>query len=520
MPEVEAIYREERVLVLAPTGRDAVLTQDLLRQAGLGCDICPDMGRLCAELRQGAGALVLAEEALDAPSSKALLDELENQAPWSDPPLVVLTGQDATELTHRMARGLGRRTSVTLLERPVQSLTMVSAVQSALRARRRQYQVRDLVTQLETGVRDRDRFLAMLSHELRNPLATILGALAISDEGTNGAGFEREQRQIVARQARHLARLIDDLLDVSRVTAGKIVLEQKVVDLKEVAHRSLQAVQSAASARGHEVSVTTCPEAACVSGDSTRLEQVLTNLLTNAIKYTPPGGHIRLTIRTAKDQAVVSIRDDGIGIAQDCLQRVFEPFMQVDHSLDRAQGGLGLGLSLVRRLVEMHGGAVSATSAGLDKGSEFMVRLPRVAAPASAPAREPERPATVGRRVLLVEDGADTRRVMERLLHIWGHTVETAQDGPEGVRKAVELHPEIAVVDIGLPGIDGYEVARRIRSQCHDRIYLIALTGYGQTEDRERTAAAGFDLHLVKPVEPAVLQQALNHRSLQQVEQV
>lgn len=520
MPEAQTHPVEQRVLVLAPTGRDAVLTQSLLRQAGLACDICQDMDRLCNALWQGAGALVLAEEALDPPSAKALVQELAHQPPWSDPPLVVLTGRDATEATHRMASGLGGRTSLTLLERPVQGVTLVSAVQSALRARRRQYEVRDLLVRLETAVRERDRFLAILSHELRNPLATILGALAISDAASKAEAIEPEQRQIVARQARHLARLIDDLLDLSRVTAGKIVLQKRVVDLKDVAHRSLQSVQPIASAQGHEVTITTCPEAACVNGDPTRLEQVLTNLLTNAIKYTPSGGHIRLTVRTLNDQALVSVRDDGIGIAQEALQRVFEPFMQVDHSLDRSQGGLGLGLSLVRRLVEMHGGAVSANSAGLGKGSEFVVRLPRIAASADPQPVESERPSTIRRRVLLVEDGDDTRRVMQRLLHIWGHAVETARDGPEGVRKALELHPEVALIDIGLPGLSGYEVARQIRAQCQDSIYLIALTGYGQAEDRERTAAAGFDLHLVKPVEPALLQQALIPPTLQPVNQV
>lgn len=523
-PQTDSVEREQRVLVLAPTGRDAALTQSLLRQVGIAAEVCPGMEQLCDELRRGAGAVVLAEEALDPSSARTLVRELDAQPPWSDPPLIVLTGRGAVEATQRMATGLGAQTSVTLLERPVQSVTLISAVQSALRARRRQYEVRDLLARLENGVRERDRFLAILSHELRNPLATILGAVSVTEQesrsndggngrGNNRGGFDDEQQQIVARQTRHLARLIDDLLDVSRVTAGKIVLQRRVVDLKLVAQRSLQSVQPMVLAQRHEVTITTCPQPACVEGDSTRLEQVITNLLTNAIKYTPPGGHVRLIIRTQETDALVSVLDDGIGISPESLPLLFEPFVQVDHSLDRSQGGLGLGLSLVQRLVEMHGGTVTANSQGLGKGSEFTVRLPLTAAPTGDPQAEAERQPAPSRRVLLIEDGADARRVMQRLLRLWGHEVEVAENGTEGVRKAIALRPEVALVDLGLPGLDGYEVARQIRSKLDSSVYLVALTGYGQPEDRLRTTAAGFDVHLVKPVEPATLRRLLSEPS-------
>jgi signal transduction histidine kinase len=507
MPE-DLSTSDQRVLVLAPTGRDAILTENLLHQASIPVRICPDMATACDHLQRGAGAIVLAEEALDPNAANMLLQTLDAQPPWSDPPLVLLTGRGSVEATQRTLAGLGDRTNLTLLERPVRSVTLVSAVQSALRARRRQYQVRDLLVRLEQGVQERDRFLAILSHELRNPLATILGALAVHEQDGNSADADPEQ-QIIARQTRHLARLIDDLLDVSRVSAGKIVLQRKPVDLKDIAHRSLQSLNASASEQRHEITITTCPEPTFVLADPTRLEQIATNLLANAIKYTPPGGHIALTIRTRDKHALLSVSDDGVGIAPEVLPTLFKPFVQVDRSLDRAQGGLGLGLSLVRNLAEMHGGTVAATSPGLSRGSTFTVRLPLITPPAHAPENQPNHRPQRSRRVLLVEDAPDVRTVMQRLLRLWGHEVTVAENGDQGVAKATSLHPEVALVDLGLPGLDGYEVARQIRAQLGSTIYLIALTGYGQPEDRQRTRSAGFDLHLVKPVEPAILQQTL-----------
>lgn len=501
----------ERVLVLAPMGRDATLTQAMLLQNGFSCDICAGMEQLCVRLSEGAGAVIVAQEALDGPSARRLVQTLLAEAKWSDPPLILFAsargGSDGYQGSVDL---LGKRANLTILERPVRKLTLLSAVRSALSARRRQYEVRDLLLRLEKAVEERDRFLATLSHELRNPLGTIRNALAIAEQAEDGLG--REQRQIIVRQTCQLSRLVDDLLDVSRVTAGKIVLQRVATDLARVVQRSIESAQAALRSQGHELTLSLCSRAVFVMGDPARLEQVVTNLLTNAIKYTPAGGRIGVSLDVEGTSAVIRVRDNGIGLSPEMLPRLFEPFMQVDQSLDRSQGGLGLGLTLVRSLVEMHRGTVTATSDGLGLGSAFAVRLPMVEAPSSAAVENQQARAQVSHRILVVEDGADARKVMHRLLTFWGHQVEVAEDGLQGVEKAIALRPDVVLVDIGLPILSGFEVAKKIRAALDGSVYLVALTGYGQPEDRQRTKDAGFDVHLVKPVEPEVLCQLLARR--------
>ncbi|HEX2972958.1 MAG TPA: PAS domain S-box protein [Tepidisphaeraceae bacterium] len=357
----------------------------------------------------------------------------------------------------------------------------------------------------------KDRFLATLSHELRNPLSTILNTLQVAEEMSSCRDCPAvEQRTIIARQTRHLARLVDDLLDVSRVTAGKITLQKEIVDLVQVVRHSVQACHSGFQDRRQELTLNLPSQPLLVEGDSVRLEQVIMNLLSNARKYTPSGGHIWLTATAEDNETIVRVRDNGIGIPPEALPRLFQPFMQVDESLDRSQGGLGLGLALARNLVQMLGGTIAASSAGVGHGSEFIVRLPRFqgTAPRVPASPMPPQKAT-SRRILLVEDQADARRVLRRLLTLWGHQVEVAEDGPEAVDKAIAQSPEVALVDIGLPGFSGYEVAQRIRAALGNAIFLIALTGYGQPEDIQRASEAGFDLHLTKPIEPTRLEQLL-----------
>lgn len=506
---------EDRILVLAPTGRDGPLIAHVLVRARLAAEVCSDAVDLCRRADAGAGALVVAEEALSA-SSLACLDEaLVRQPVWSDLPLVVLTGGGkTTRYSMKVAESLGARGTVTLLERPLRMLTLVSASRTALRARRRQYEVRNLLEQTQQAVRQRDRFLAMLGHELRNPLAAIRAAIEV----VNQSGFEdrqllSEQAEIITRQSSNVTRLVDDLLDVARVTSGKIALDRRPVDLREIAERGLKTLRLAVGVGRHEIAFETSATPLVVDGDEVRLEQVVMNLLANAVRYTPEGGKIWMTVGVDGCEAVLRVRDTGRGIPATVLPHIFEPFVQSEQSLARSAGGLGIGLTVVRTLVRMHGGAIAAASGGPGLGSEFTVRLPLVLESRSASlARGRQTPLANGasRRVLLIEDNTDTRTAMERLLRLWGHCVEVAADGTEGIRQALASRPEMMLVDIGLPDLDGYEVARRVRPVLGAAVQLVALTGYGQPEDRQRAADAGFDRHLVKPVSPDQLQKILH----------
>ncbi len=502
---------DERVLVLAPTGRDAPLACEILfDRAGAFSESCPNIESLCQEIARGAGALVIAAEVLDDNATNRLIDALAGQLPWSDLPLIILSGQAEADLTSVSLARLRQRGNVTVLDRPVRIVTLVSAVQSALRARRRQYEVRDLLAQTRAAIRQRDQFLAMLGHELRNPLATISTALSVVDAAApTSEQLELEQREIIRRQTAHLARLVDDLLDVSRITSGKVVLRRAPVDLVKLATAAIAIVEPSARQQQHQVTLKVAAPSVLISADSVRIEQVLNNLLTNAIKYTPRGGVISVSVEPAGDQALLRVRDNGVGMSPELLPRVFDLFTQADRSLDRSQGGMGIGLTLVRTLVELHGGTVTASSEGLGRGSEFVVSLPLAKSLQPRPQTESSPKPPGGRRVLVVEDNRDSRRAMQCLLEFWGYSVAVAEDGPGGVAAADSIKPDVAFVDVGLPGYSGYDVARRIRSSLGESIQLIALTGYGQPEDRDEALAAGFDLHLTKPVDPQQLAKIL-----------
>jgi len=376
-------------------------------------------------------------------------------------------------------------------------------------------QSEDALRQANTA---KDEFLAMLGHELRNPLGAISNALEIMRaRGINDPALSRA-REIVVRQVRHQTRLIEDLLDVSRVTSGKIGLQRQLVNLSEVVESSAQGLRWAAEEQGHQVTLSLPATPVLVEGDPVRLEQVVTNLLHNALKYTPHGGRVTVSLAAGGDQAVLRVRDNGVGIAPEMLSTVFETFAQAAASIDRSKGGLGLGLTLVRSLVQMHGGTVTAASAGPGQGSEFTVVLPLAEQPAAAPPPEAAAPTAPTppsgtRRVLVIEDNDDARETLRDVLELWGHEVEVAADGSLGLDLALSLHPEIALVDIGLPGLDGYEVARRVRAaEDGASMRMIALTGYGQPEDRRRALEAGFDSHLVKPVDLEMLSTLLRER--------
>jgi signal transduction histidine kinase/ActR/RegA family two-component response regulator len=501
--------RSRRILVLAPTGRDALLTRQLLRHAGLEAATCQDATRLFAECLLGVGAILVAEEALSPQAVRELAEMIAAQPAWSDVPVIVFShGQSSDELLKAL-EALG---NVTILERPVRVSTMTSAVRAALRARRRQYEVRDLLRQKEDNDRRKDEFLAVLGHELRNPLAAIRNAVAVLDHDVEPE-VRAHHRRIIERQSDNLARMVDDLLDLSRVTLGKVILQRRRVDLRELVERSVHELGAATLARrgGLELEVDAQPLE--VDGDPVRLEQVIFNLLHNALKYTPAGGHVSVDVRERDGQARLRVSDTGVGIPPEWLEAIFQPFAQVDFMRQRAQGGLGLGLPLIRHLVELHGGTVGAQSRGVGLGSEFTVCLP-LAQPAAAAEESAAQPAAVApagtTRVLVVEDNADGRETLRVLLRILGHQVETAEDGHSGVEKAIAGHPEVALIDIGLPDIDGNEVARRVRQCLGDEPLLVAMTGYGQPEDRARAEAAGFDDFLVKPVDPEALARLLS----------
>ncbi|MBX5459546.1 MAG: response regulator [Steroidobacteraceae bacterium] len=362
----------------------------------------------------------------------------------------------------------------------------------------------------------KDEFLAMLAHELRNPLAPIRNAAQLlSAHGADRPEIEWA-RAVIERQTGQLVRLVDDLLDVSRMLRGQITLQKSPVTLGEVIHHALETSRPAIRRRKHHLSVQVPEQPVQLEGDLTRLVQVIANLLDNAAKYTDEGGQIRLEAELEGASVVIRVRDTGLGIAPELLPHVFDVFTQADQTVDRAEGGLGIGLTLVKRLVEMHGGAVEAHSEGLGRGAEFVVRLPVIGPAAPTVSVPTARPADVARearqslRVLIVDDNVDAADSVAMLLDMEGHQTRTVNTARAALLAAPEFKPEVVLLDIGLPEMDGYEVARRLRAQDEARsMRLVAVTGYGQPADRERAREAGFDEHMVKPVEPAVLQEFL-----------
>ena len=366
---------------------------------------------------------------------------------------------------------------------------------------------------LRIANRRKDEFLAILAHELRNPLAPLRNALEILKRGGAESAIARGAREMMERQLRQMVRLVDDLLDVSRITTGKLALRTEIVVLQDVIRSAIDTAKPLLDQRQHALAVVLPAEPLQVDADATRLSQVFSNLLNNAANYTEPGGRIELRADAGDSEITVSIRDNGIGIAPDMLGAVFRMFAQADASLERAQGGLGVGLTLARHLIELHHGSIEAKSQGVGHGSEFLVRLPRAhgsfAPPVGAPHAPPARaqPMRAGaRRILIADDNVDFAMSLEAILTPLGHDVRVAHDGVAAQDLAATFAPQIAFLDIGLPGCNGYDLARNLRrlpQTAHAR--LIAITGWGQEEDRRRSRDAGFDLHLVKPVEPSQL---------------
>jgi signal transduction histidine kinase/CheY-like chemotaxis protein len=410
--------------------------------------------------------------------------------------------------------------NVTLLDRPASSRTLVSSVRTALRARERQYQLRDQIHALratESALREadhrKDLFLATLAHELRNPLAPIRTAAQVLASPTLPPQKIQWAQSVIQRQVGHMALLLDDLLDIARITRGKLELKKSHVTLTEVVDAAVEAARPLIDRKNHHLSVALPREELVLDADPLRFAQILSNLLTNAAKYTDPAGHIELAASLQGDALLMTVKDDGIGIAADALKGIFEMFSQIDGASTRSDGGLGIGLSLVKGLLALHGGTIEAHSDGPGHGSEFAIRLPL------APHRSPQHPVddahvppvAPGRRVLIVDDNKDAGDALAMLLELAAHEVRVAYSGRGALTLAQTFRPEVAFIDIGMPDLNGYEVAQALRREPWGaQIRLVALTGWGQHDDRQRAKDAGFDRHLTKPVDSEALQPLLH----------
>jgi PAS domain S-box-containing protein len=630
---------ERRVLLVAPTGKDAALTAAILDRSGVPSLRCGDLGEVCDELDAGAGLVLMAEEALTSPGHRRLAQWLGRQPPWSDLPILVVArpGAESTVVTQSMDL-LG---NVTVLERPTRVASLVSAVRTALRARQRQYQIRDDLADRERAVatqallaaivassddailsttldgkiltwnvgaerlfgysaeeaigrsitilappergdeprrlleclrrgqrvqhyetvrvakggqdlevsltmspivdvsgrilgasklvrdvsqskraeaalreadRRKDEFLAILAHELRNPLAPIRNSLQILRMTSARDSEAARIGEMMERQVNHMVRLVDDLMEVSRITRGKIGLRKEPVAIAAIIEGAVETSRPLIEARGHRLELEVASEPLAIEGDPVRLTQVVANLLNNAAKYTDPGGRISLTVRREGAAVVISVVDTGTGIPPEMLRRVFDLFTQGERNAERVEGGLGIGLTLVKNLVEMHGGTVAAFSEGTGRGSEFVVRLPLSSPAESASSSD----ASVGpdpvlrHRVLVVDDNHDAADSLGTLLEMLGADVHVVYNGPDAIEAIRTYRPSVVLLDIGMPGMDGYEVARRIRKLSEPQdVTLIALSGWGQDEDRQRSQRAGFDYHLVKPADASALESVM-----------
>jgi PAS domain S-box-containing protein len=634
----ELMPTEERILLLAPTRRDAATAESMLNRAGISVTVCRDIPAICDEIAKGAAAVLMAEEALGSADSYILDDCLAEQSPWSDYPIIILTrgGFDSTVA----ARALETLGNVTLVERPVRVPTLVSAVRTAIRSRQRQYLIREYLAEreltekalrekeerlrlimenvhdhaiytldvngnisswnigaervfgythdeilgkpghtvfsedgkcdgravkeiricgergratsegwlirkdgtrfwadgsmeaihakngdlkgfvrivsdrtqrkrTEEKLRDNDRrkdeFLAMLAHELRNPLSAISNAAQIVKR-PDASAHHPWASNVIETHVVHLARMIDDLLDVSRITRGKIKLKKEEVDLARVIGSAVETSRPFMEERNHQLRVVIDPGPIPVTGDPTRLEQIFVNLLNNAAKYTEPGGRIQVSARTEGRQTTFSVEDNGIGMSPELVTNAFELFVQGDRAIARSEGGLGIGLTLVRSLVAMHDGWVVAESRGIGHGSRFVVNLPLAETDEDTlePPGQPGAAAmeTAAARILVVDDNVDAAEGLAQLLRLSGHHLKLSHDGPSALVEARRMKPDVILLDIGLPGMDGFDVANRLRNEGFQDALIIAVSGYGEAQaPAEQAGNSGFDHYLVKPVD-------------------
>jgi signal transduction histidine kinase len=492
---------ENRVLIFAPIGRDAELTRELLQTASIPCLICPSIATLIATLNDtGGGALLLTEESLDERDLPKLVASLEQQPPWSDVPVLLFAGGLGADLTISAIRSIETLRNVTLLERPIRLAAVLSTVRAALRSRTRQYEVRDLLIALdrarseaESANRLKDEFLATLSHELRTPLNAILGWTSMLTRGQVEASRFARVFEALDRNAQSQAQLIADVLDVSRIITGKLQLRPSIVDLCDILARAADAVRPAAVAKN--IKVTLDDQTDClVFGDPDRLQQVFWNLLSNAIKFTPAGGTIRVEIKHEAPTISVAVVDSGVGIPPEFVPFVFDRFRQADQTTTRVHGGLGLGLSIVKHLTELHGGTVVASSAGRGRGARFDVRLPAVGASARVQDPAPMLSNSIdltGRAILIVDDDDSTREVVTAVLEGAHAQVRAASSAAEARQRLEQHAAALIIADLGMPTEDGFSLIRDIRKGTAADIPAIALSAYADSASREAALAAG-----------------------------
>jgi len=501
--------------MMDPSDRSAEIRARLaVEAAGTGTwDWEPAIGRLSWDARCRELFGVAADAAVDHPGFLARVHP-EDRARVEAALEAVRVG-DHIDLEFRVVDGCAeelwiRSKGLVLRADDGEHLRMIGTVQDISDRKRDERALRAATRRAEAANRAKDEFLALLGHELRNPLAPILTALHLMR--LRHGDLMMKERAVIERQVQHMVRLVDDLLDVSRITRGKVELKQAPVELAAVVDDALELAGPLLDKRGHRLTVTVPRDGLCVCADAHRLTQAIANLLSNAARYTDPGGSIAVTASADDGWAVLAVRDSGAGIAPELLPRIFDMFVQGQRPSDRPDGGLGLGLAIVRSLVELHGGTVSAASGGPGQGSVFELRLPLAAAAVSG---ERDPPASAGppvacHRVLVVDDNRDAAELLADALAADGHVTRVAFDGPEALRVAAEFCPELAVLDIGLPVMDGFELGGRLRELPGlAGLKLVALTGYGQPVDRARAHAAGFDEHLTKPVELAQLEAAV-----------
>ena len=518
-PFPDGATRPRRVLVFAPVGRDAELTRDFLDRASIANLLCGSMAELCDSFEQGgAGALLLTEEALDDPGLSRLTALLDGQPSWSDVPVLLFAGSSGTDMTQRTIRSIDSLRNVTLFERPIRLAAVLTAIRAALRSRVRQYEVRDLLAELrearvgaEAANRLKDEFLATLSHELRTPLNAILGWTSMLTRGQIEVSRMPRVFAALDRNAQSQAQLIADVLDVSRFVTGKLQLHLTTVDMCDLVAQATESVRAAAAAKDNQLSIQDMP-GCFVRGDPGRLQQVVWNLLSNAIKFTPAGGSIRIQVTRDERDVRVSVADSGTGIPQEFLPHVFDRFRQADQTSTRVHGGLGLGLSIVKHLVELHGGTVSASSGGPGQGACFTVRL-RAENSATADTAAAATRATgssvslAGKTVLVVDDDASTREVVAAALERAGADVRVAASAAEGWTALHERGPDVLVADLAMPAEDGFSFVRRVRndSPIGRRLPAIALSAFADARSEELARAAGFSAFLAKPAPPDAL---------------
>ena len=520
-----------RILIVAPAGRDAPAIAELLESHGYLAQLCSGLADAGVEVEQGAGALLLTEESLEQEQIAALLARLDGQPAWSELPMILLAtaGERSVERLDRIAAAAG---GVTLLERPLGVATLLRSVEVALRSRYRQYQVRDLLAAQqarETALRDsedrlrlaiaalhdadrrKDAFLATLSHELRNPLAPIRNAAEVLASPRLTPLQLRWTQSVIQRQAAHMASLLDDLLELTRITQGKLQLRKQVCSIQGLVDAAVETARPLLERKKHELLIRVPDDIPPFVADPVRLAQAISNLLTNAAKYTDAGGRIELSVRLG-ERLTIMVQDDGIGIPAEQLAGLFVMFAQIPSAIGRSEGGLGVGLALVKGLTELHGGTVEAQSEGTGKGSRFLITLPFEAGPASeAPLQEGPAVIPFGKlRVLVADDNRDAADTLSMLLSLQGYEVRTVYGGRAAISAAETFRPDVALLDIGMPEVDGYSAAKAIRQQrCGVDAHLIAITGWGQQEDKRRALEAGFAAHVTKPVEPGRLRDLL-----------